>query len=199
MHVAVPAAAAAAACPHAQISTRPTAWSLQHASCFSSVPDDGGGSDDASPPEPTDDDDDDNGVEVPSDATGDNADASAAAADGPAPTHAPESELEQSLRPLEVVTYLDSHIVGQSDAKRAVAIAMRNRWRRRQLPKDLMKEVTPRNVLMIGPTGCGKTEVARRMATLSEAPFIKVEATKFTEVGYHGTGCRSDRAGFDGR
>ena len=100
--------------------------------------------------------------------------------------HAPESDLEKNLRPSEVTKYLDQHIVGQSNAKRSVAIAMRNRWRRRQLPKELMKEVTPRNVLMIGPTGCGKTEVARRMASLSDAPFIKVEATKFTEVGYHG-------------
>jgi len=91
-----------------------------------------------------------------------------------------------SLRPTEVVNELNRHIVGQPSAKRAVAIAMRNRWRRRQLPKDLLKEVTPRNVLMIGPTGCGKTEVARRMAKLSDAPFLKVEATKFTEVGYHG-------------
>mmetsp|Transcript_25758 Transcript_25758/g.43695 ORF Transcript_25758/g.43695 Transcript_25758/m.43695 type:complete len:568 (-) Transcript_25758:700-2403(-) len=91
-----------------------------------------------------------------------------------------------SLRPSEVVNELDRHIVGQSSAKRAVAIAMRNRWRRRQLPQELLKEVTPRNVLMIGPTGCGKTEVARRMAKLSDAPFLKVEATKFTEVGYHG-------------
>jgi len=91
-----------------------------------------------------------------------------------------------NLRPTEVVAELNRHIVGQSAAKRAVAIAMRNRWRRRQLPPDLLKEVTPRNVLMIGPTGCGKTEVARRMAKLSDAPFLKVEATKFTEVGYHG-------------
>ena len=90
------------------------------------------------------------------------------------------------LRPTEVVNELNRHIVGQSSAKRAVAIAMRNRWRRRQLPPHLLKEVTPRNVLMIGPTGCGKTEVARRMAKLSDAPFLKVEATKFTEVGYHG-------------
>jgi len=97
-----------------------------------------------------------------------------------------KSELDISLRPQEVVKELDRHIVGQPDAKRAVAIAMRNRWRRRQLPPDLMKEVTPRNVLMIGPTGCGKTEVARRMAALGDAPFLKVEATKFTEVGYHG-------------
>ena len=91
-----------------------------------------------------------------------------------------------NLRPTEVVAELNRHIVGQSAAKRAVAIAMRNRWRRRQLPHSLLKEVTPRNVLMIGPTGCGKTEVARRMAKLSDAPFLKVEATKFTEVGYHG-------------
>jgi len=97
-----------------------------------------------------------------------------------------ENELERRLRPSEVVKELDRHIVGQNDAKRAVAIAMRNRWRRRQLPSDLVKEVTPRNVLMIGPTGCGKTEVARRMAAMSDAPFLKVEATKFTEVGYHG-------------
>ncbi|KAL7514470.1 hypothetical protein ACHAXN_011728 [Cyclotella atomus] len=92
----------------------------------------------------------------------------------------------KSLRPTEVVAELNRHIVGQSSAKKAVAIAMRNRWRRRQLPPELLKEVTPRNVLMIGPTGCGKTEVARRMAKLSDAPFLKVEATKFTEVGYHG-------------
>jgi len=104
-------------------------------------------------------------------------------------THVPpikKDDLEKSLRPAEVVKELDRHIVGQQDAKRAVAIAMRNRWRRRQLPDDLRKEVTPRNVLMIGPTGCGKTEVARRMAALGDAPFLKVEATKFTEVGYHG-------------
>jgi ATP-dependent HslUV protease ATP-binding subunit HslU len=97
-----------------------------------------------------------------------------------------DSDLEKSLRPVQVVKELDRHIVGQQDAKRAVAIAMRNRWRRRQLPADLRAEVTPRNVLMIGPTGCGKTEVARRMAALGDAPFLKVEATKFTEVGYHG-------------
>ena len=85
-----------------------------------------------------------------------------------------EPNLKVHLRPKAVVDSLNQHIVGQQDAKRAVAIAMRNRWRRRQLPKDLMKEVTPRNVLMIGPTGCGKTEVARRMAALSDAPFLKV-------------------------
>lgn len=82
-----------------------------------------------------------------------------------------ESHLERNLRPSEVVKELDRHIVGQKDAKRAVAIAMRNRWRRKQLPEDLMKEVTPRNVLLVGPTGCGKTEVARRMAQLNDAPF----------------------------
>jgi hypothetical protein len=96
------------------------------------------------------------------------------------------NELKSNLRPCDVVRELDKHIVGQSDAKRAVAIALRNRWRRKNLPAELRKEVTPRNVLMIGPTGCGKTEVARRMAELGGAPFIKVEATKFTEVGYHG-------------
>ena len=90
------------------------------------------------------------------------------------------------MTPREIVHELDSHIVGQSDAKRAVAIALRNRWRRMQLPKDLRNEVTPKNILMIGPTGVGKTEIARRLAKLANAPFIKVEATKFTEVGYVG-------------
>jgi ATP-dependent HslUV protease ATP-binding subunit HslU len=91
-----------------------------------------------------------------------------------------------NMTPREIVHELDTHIVGQSDAKRAVAIALRNRWRRMQLPEDLRNEVTPKNILMIGPTGVGKTEIARRLAKLAHAPFIKVEATKFTEVGYVG-------------
>ena len=91
-----------------------------------------------------------------------------------------------SLTPQEIVTELDKHIVGQAGAKRAVAIALRNRWRRQQVPEALRHEITPKNILMIGPTGVGKTEIARRLARLAEAPFIKVEATKFTEVGYVG-------------
>ncbi|MBE2898809.1 HslU--HslV peptidase ATPase subunit [Pasteurellaceae bacterium 20609_3] len=90
------------------------------------------------------------------------------------------------MTPREIVSELDRHIIGQSDAKRAVAIALRNRWRRMQLPEPLRHEVTPKNILMIGPTGVGKTEIARRLAKLANAPFIKVEATKFTEVGYVG-------------
>ncbi|OUM02357.1 ATP-dependent protease ATPase subunit HslU [Variovorax sp. JS1663] len=90
------------------------------------------------------------------------------------------------MTPQEIVSELDNHIVGQPDAKRAVAIALRNRWRRQQVDEKLRSEITPKNILMIGPTGVGKTEIARRLARLADAPFIKVEATKFTEVGYVG-------------
>ncbi|WP_092484633.1 ATP-dependent protease ATPase subunit HslU [Candidatus Ichthyocystis hellenicum] len=91
-----------------------------------------------------------------------------------------------SMKPSEIVRELDKHIVGQQKAKRAVAVALRSRWRRQQIPEPLRQEVTPKNILMIGPTGVGKTEIARRLARMSGAPFIKVEATKFTEVGYVG-------------
>src|SRR5947199_7700143 len=90
------------------------------------------------------------------------------------------------LTPKQIVVELDRYIVGQGDAKRAVAVAIRNRWRRQQLPETLRGDVAPKNIIMIGPTGVGKTEIARRLANLTGAPFIKVEATKYTEVGYHG-------------
>ncbi len=90
------------------------------------------------------------------------------------------------MTPREIVSELNKHIIGQDNAKRSVAIALRNRWRRMQLDEELRHEVTPKNILMIGPTGVGKTEIARRLAKLANAPFIKVEATKFTEVGYVG-------------
>ena len=94
--------------------------------------------------------------------------------------------MSSALTPRQIVQELDKHIVGQDAAKRAVAIALRNRWRRMQVQEPLRQEITPKNILMIGPTGVGKTEIARRLAKLANAPFLKVEPTKFTDVGYVG-------------
>lgn len=98
----------------------------------------------------------------------------------------PSTPTSVDLTPRQIVEMLDRHIVGQTAAKKAVANALRNRWRRRQVPSPLREEIVPKNILMLGPTGCGKTEIARRLAKLADAPFVKVEATKFTEVGFHG-------------
>src|SRR3989344_5161839 len=92
----------------------------------------------------------------------------------------------KTFTPREIVAELDKYIIGQKEAKRAVAIALRNRWRRQQVPPELRDEIAPKNIIMIGPTGVGKTEISRRLAKLAQAPFIKVEASKFTEVGYVG-------------
>src|SRR5829696_303953 len=104
------------------------------------------------------------------------------------PIYLPEttSSTIQALTPRQIVAELDKYVVGQHQAKRAVAIALRNRWRRQQLPPELAEDIAPKNILMIGPTGVGKTEIARRLARLAKAPFLKVEASKFTEVGYVG-------------
>src|SRR5580765_6335719 len=103
----------------------------------------------------------------------------------PATAEEPQTALDD-LTPREIVSELDKHVIGQKDAKRAVAIALRNRMRRQKLPEDMAEEVMPKNILMIGPTGVGKTEIARRLAKLANSPFLKVEASKFTEVGYVG-------------
>src|SRR5215831_12414534 len=106
----------------------------------------------------------------------------------PASSDSPEQQLPwlEELPPRKIVAELDRYIVGQEPAKKAVAIAVRNRWRRAQAPDDIRDEILPNNIIMIGPTGVGKTEIARRLARLSGAPFLKVEASKFTEVGYVG-------------
>jgi len=94
--------------------------------------------------------------------------------------------MSSNLKPVEIVRELDKYIIGQDKAKRSVAIALRNRWRRQQVPEDLRDEIAPKNIILIGPTGVGKTEIARRLSNLTDSPFSKVEASKFTEVGYVG-------------
>jgi len=98
----------------------------------------------------------------------------------------PDNPLDKELTPSQIVAELDKYIIGQNNAKKSVAIALRNRWRRKQIQDSLREEIMPNNIILIGPTGVGKTEIARRLAKLSNAPFIKVEASKFTEVGYVG-------------
>src|SRR5260370_12209830 len=108
------------------------------------------------------------------------------------PSSAEEEQLAlDELTPREIVVELDKHVIGQKDAKRAVAIALRNRTRRQKLAPELAEEIAPKNILMIGPTGVGKTEIARRLAKLAQSPFLKVEASKFTEVGYVGPDVQS--------
>ncbi|EPY15020.1 ATP-dependent HslUV protease ATP-binding protein subunit HslU [Angomonas deanei] len=112
--------------------------------------------------------------------------AAAAAAEKPATEETAPKLLVRNMKPKELMQELDRYIIGQKDAKKAVSVALRNRWRRHQVPEDIREEISPKNILMIGPTGVGKTEIARRLAKLVDAPFVKVEATKFTEVGFHG-------------
>lgn len=130
---------------------------------------------------PADDDSDDDDTPARGGAGGDSASGSASEADKSTAWMEPEN-----MTPSQVVSALSKHIIGQEGAKRAISIALRNRWRRMRLPQSMQDEIIPKNILMVGPTGCGKTEIARRLAKLCRAPFVKVEATKFTEVGYHG-------------
>src|SRR5918996_4197956 len=112
--------------------------------------------------------------------------ATASVVEAPAPPATPAGVVIENMTPRQIVTELDKYVVGQKQANRAVAIALRNRWRRQQLPPELAEDIAPKNILMIGSTGVGKTEIARRLARLAKAPFLKVEASKFTEVGYVG-------------
>src|SRR5262245_9730635 len=117
---------------------------------------------------------------------GGSAAAAAVESTGAAEAPAKEAEEVEELTPRQIVEELDKYVIGQKDAKRAVAIALRNRWRRWRIEEDIRDEILPNNILLIGPTGVGKTEIARRLARLAQAPFVKVEASKFTEVGYVG-------------